>query len=51
MTDGSSLNQSALPAKNIGFFNKFRIVLMNRPAMEGPLSVNLEQSCIHLIIR
>ena len=43
MTDGKSLNQSALPAKNIDFFNRLRINLITRSAIDGPLSVNHEQ--------
>ena len=41
-TEGSSISQPALPAKNIAFFNEFLIVLMTRSATDGPLSVNLE---------
>ena len=43
ITDGSSVNQSALPAKNFGFFNKFLLVLMTRSAIDDLLSVNLEK--------
>ena len=42
ITDGSSYIQSVFPAKNIGFFNKLRIALITRSAVEGPLSVYLE---------
>ena len=42
MTDGSSDIQLAFPFSNTGFFNKLRIVLITRSAIEGPLSVNLE---------
>ena len=42
MIDGKSLNQLALPFSNTGFFNKLRIVLMTRSAIEGPLCGNLE---------
>ena len=42
MIDGSSLNQSAIPFKKIDFFTKLLIVLETRPAIDGPLSVNLE---------
>ena len=41
-TADSSLNQSALPAKKIDFFNKLRKVLITRSAIVGHLSVNLE---------
>ena len=42
MTDGNSDNQSAFPAKNIGFFNKLRKVLITLSAIDGPLSVKRE---------
>ena len=50
-THGSSLNQSAFPAKKTGFFNKLRIVLITRSAIEGPLSVNLEKLGIFLFLK
>ena len=39
----SSVNQSALPTRKIGFFNKFCIVLTTRSAILGLLSVNGEK--------
>ena len=41
--EGSSLIQSAFPAKNTGIFNQLRTVLMPRSAILGPLSVNREK--------
>ena len=51
MTDGSLLSQSALPARKIGFFNRLRIVLLTRSAIEGSLPVNLEKCCIIFIFK
>ena len=34
MTDGSSLNQSAFPAKNTGFLKKLRIVSWTRSTIK-----------------
>ena len=42
LTDGSSLNQSAIPFSKTGFFDKLRIVLMILSDIEGLLSVNRE---------
>ena len=42
MTDDISDTQSALPFRTTGFFIKFLIVLMTRPAMLGHLSVSRE---------
>ena len=42
ITDGSSLNQLALPARKIGFFNKLRKVLITCSAIDGPLPVKRE---------
>ena len=49
MTDGNSVNQSAFPLSNLGFFIKLRKVLFNRSAVDGPLSVNLDY-CLMLYI-
>ena len=43
MTDDSSDNQSALPFSKTSFFNKIFLVLINRSAILGPSSVNLEK--------
>ena len=43
MTDGNSLIQLAFPAKNIGFVNRLRSVLITHSAIDGPLSVNLKK--------
>ena len=51
MTYGNSDNQSALPFSNTGFFKKFLIVLINRSAILGPLSVYLEKYCIFFTFR
>ena len=48
MIDGSSDIQSALPAGNIGFLNKLRMVLKTRSQIEGASSVNLEKCCVFL---
>ena len=42
MTDGKLDNQSACPAKNTNFFEKFRIDLMTLSAIDGLFSVNRE---------
>ena len=42
MTDDSSDNQSAILAKNTGFFDKLRKILISFSAIEWPLSVSLE---------
>ena len=46
MTDGSSLSQPVDAIRNTGFFSKVRIVLKNRSAVEGTLSVNLESDVL-----
>ena len=51
ITDGSSLNQLALPARKIGFFNQPRIVQKTRSAIDGPLSANLEKWYIILVFK
>ena len=43
MTYGISLNQSAFPFSNTGFYKILRIDIITLSAVEGPLSVNLEQ--------
>ena len=48
ITDGTE-NQSALPFRKTGFFNKLRIVLNTRSARPGHLSVTLQECCIFLI--
>ena len=45
MTDGSSLNQLPFPPSDTCFFIEFRIVLMTRSHIDGPLSVNREKCC------
>ena len=47
MTDGSSISQSAFPFSNIGFFNNFPIVLLNRSAKTARL---LRLNDLYLII-
>ena len=43
ITDGISINQLPLLAKNFDFFNRLRIDLITRSAKDGLLSVNLEK--------
>ena len=42
ITDGSSLKQSAFPAKNTGFFKRLPIVLLNLAANTAPRALFLE---------
>ena len=42
ITDGSSLNQSAFPAKTVGFFFKFLIVPLNLSAKTARRAVFIE---------